>query len=172
MRTTIFILFCAVAASTANSAEDDRSLAFSLGGFSGSDTSGVAIGFYSLRPKGIGWYINGTVSSRVDKEEDNDFRPIPGDTRVDSDTESTTLNVGVTFALGPIAPYAGVGISTVSEYGLYRTASDAIWYEEKDDTEGNFNIGTIITLHGRLGLDLGANSANEEIVLGLKWDFE
>jgi hypothetical protein len=80
--------------------------------------------------------------------------------------------VGVTFALGPIAPYAGVGISTISEYGLYRTASDAFWYEEKDDTEGNFNVGTIITLHGRFGIDLGANSANEEVVLGLKWDLE
>jgi len=172
MRTTIFFLFCALAVSNANSAENDRSLAFSLGGFSGSDTSGVAIGLYSLRPKSIGWYINGTVSSRVDKDEDDDFRPIPGDIRVDSDTESSTLNAGVTFALGPVAPYAGVGISTVSEYGLYRTVSDAFWYEEKDDTERNFNVGLLITPHRRFGLDLGANSANEEVILGLKWDVE
>jgi hypothetical protein len=31
-----------------------------------------------------------------------------------------------------------------------------------DDTEANFNVGLLITLHQNLGLDLGANSANEE----------
>jgi hypothetical protein len=45
MRIAIFVLFCLLAASSAHSADDNRSLAFSIGGFSGSDTSGVAIGF-------------------------------------------------------------------------------------------------------------------------------
>ena len=45
MRIAIFVLFCVLAAPYAHSADDSRSLAFSLGGFSGSDTSGVAIGF-------------------------------------------------------------------------------------------------------------------------------
>jgi hypothetical protein len=45
MRIVIFVLFCVLAAPYAHSADDDRSLAFSLGGFSGSDTSGIAIGF-------------------------------------------------------------------------------------------------------------------------------
>jgi hypothetical protein len=170
MRIVIFVLFCVLAAPSAHSAEDNRSLAFTLGGFSGSDTSGVAIGFYSLRPKSIGWYINGTISSRVD-DDDDDFRPIPGDIRVDSDTDSVTLNIGVTYALGPVAPYAGVGVSQVSEYGLYRAPSAAFWYEESDDTEANFNVGLLVTLHRNFGLDLGANSANEEVVLGLKWRF-
>jgi opacity protein-like surface antigen len=146
-----------------------HSSAFSLGGFSGSDTSGIAIGFYSLRPKSIGWYINGTISSLVD--DDNDFRPIPGDIRVDSDTDSLTLNIGLTYALGPVTPYVGAGVSQVSEYGLYRAPSAAFWYEEEDDTEVNFNVGLLITLRQNLGLDLGANSANEEWVLGLTWRF-
>ena len=38
--------------------------------------------------------------------------------------------------------------------------------------ESNFNVGTVVTLHESLGIDLGANSANEEIVLGLKWNLE
>ena len=171
MRKPIFLLLCLLVAPLAHSAEDDRALAMSLGGFSGNDTSGLAIGFYSLRPKSVGWYVNGTISSRVDDDADDDFRPIPGDIRVDGDTESITLNIGFTFAIGPVAPYAGVGISQVSEYGLYRAPSAAFWYEEKDDTEGNFNAGILLTLHRRLGLDLGANSANEEVVLGFKWEF-
>lgn len=166
----LLCMLCVLAASSAYPAEaDERSLAFSLGGFSGSDTSGVAIGFYSLRPRSLGWYLNGTVSSRVDEDEDDDFRPIPGDVRVDSDTESTTLNVGLTWALGRVAPYVGIGISTISEFGLYRTSSEAFWYEEEDDTEGNLNVGVLVSLTDRFGLDLGANSANEEIALGLRF---
>ena len=65
----------------------------------------------------------------------------------------------------------GLGISQVSEYGLYRAPSSAFWYEESDDTEANVNVGLLITLHQNLGLDLGANSANEEWVLGLMWRF-
>jgi opacity protein-like surface antigen len=170
MRIVIFILLCVLSIPYAHAADDDRQLAFSLGGFSGSDTSGIAIGFYSLRPKSIGWYINGTISSRVDDDED-DFRPIPGDIRVDSDTDSVTLNVGLTYTVGPVAPYVGAGIAEVSEYGLYRTASDAFWYEENDETEANLNIGLLISLRENLGLDLGANSANKEWVLGLAWRF-
>lgn len=49
-------------------------------------TSGVAIGFYSLRPNAVSWHINGTVSSRVDTDSDDNFRPIAGDIRVGSDT--------------------------------------------------------------------------------------
>jgi opacity protein-like surface antigen len=169
MRTAIFVLFCVLAAPCAHAAEDSRSLAFSLGGFSGSDTSGVAIGFYSIRPKSIGWYVNGTISSLVD--DDNDFRPIPGDIRVGSDTDSVTFNIGLTYALGPVTPYVGAGVSQVSEYGLYRAPSAAFWYEESDDTEANLNAGLLITLHQNLGLDLGVNSANEEWVLGLTWRF-
>jgi hypothetical protein len=168
----ITIIFLTLAASQALSAENQRSLVMSLGGFSGSDTSGVAIGFYSLRPKRIGWYINGTVSSRADEDEDDDFRPIPEDTRVDEDTESTTVNVGLTFTVGPLAPYAGVGITQISEYGLYRTSSDAYWYKEKDNTDSNFNFGVVFLLGGKAGLDLGANNANDEIVLGLSWTFQ
>ena len=170
MRIVIFVLFCVLAAPYAHAADDSRSLAFSIGGFSGSDTSGVAIGFYSLRPQNIGWYINGTVSSRVD-DDDDEFRPIPGDIRVDSDTDSVTLNIGLTYSLGPVAPYVGVGISEVTEYGLYRTPSAAFWYEESDDTEANFNVGVLVSFTDRFGLDLGANSANEEVVLGLMWRF-
>ena len=55
MRIAIFVLFCVLAAPYAHAADDNRSLAFPLGGFSSSDTSGAAIGFYSLRPKSIGW---------------------------------------------------------------------------------------------------------------------
>jgi opacity protein-like surface antigen len=173
MRKLTFLLFCTLAAPLAYSAEGDRSLAMSLGGFSGNDTSGIAIGFYSLRPKSIGWYMNGTLSSRVDTDGDDDnFRPVPGDIRVDGDTESMTLNAGFTFAVGPVAPYVGVGISQISEYGLYRAPSAAFWYEEKDDTKGNFNVGILLSLHRRLGLDLGVNSANEEIAFGFKWAFQ
>jgi len=171
MRTLFVILVCTFAACSANAAEDRRSLAFSIGGFSGRDTSGVAMGFYALRPNSLGWYINGTLSARVDEDEDDTFRPIPSDVRVGSDTESVTLNVGLTFALGALVPYAGVGISSVSEYGLYRTLSDAFWYEEEEATEANFNVGILVSLTDRLGLDLSANSANEEIVLGLNWSF-
>jgi hypothetical protein len=170
MRALACSLMCLLAAPYVQAVEDDRSRHFSIGGFSGSDTSGVAIGFYSLRPKSIGWYINGTVSSRVDKDGD-DFRPIPGDIRVDAETESVTANVGLTFALGPFSPYFGLGITQISEYGLYRAPSAAFWYEEKDDTEANFNVGLLLTLHQNLGLDLGANSANDELVLGLVWRF-
>jgi hypothetical protein len=170
MHIVIFAVFCALAAPYAHAADDNRSLVFSLGGFSGSDTSGVAIGFHSLRPKSIGWYINGTISSRL-IDDDNDFRPIPGDIRVDGDTDSVTLNIGVTYALGPITPYVGVGISEVSEYGLYRTPSSAFWYEENDETEANLNVGMLISIHPNLGLDLGANTANKEWVLGLAWRF-
>jgi hypothetical protein len=173
MRLAMIILFGALAAPAAFSAEDDRPLAFSLGGFSGSDTSGVAIGFYSLRPKRIGWYVNGTVSSSTDvDEDDDDFRPIPGDIRVDGDTESVTVNIGLTLALGPVAPYAGIGVTQITEYGLYRAPSEAFWYKEKDNTESNINVGLLITLHEEFGLDLGANSANEEIILGIKWGFD
>ena len=170
MRIVAFTLAMLFAISSAHATEVDHSFAFSLGGFSGDETSGIAIGFYSLRPKSIGWYINGTLSSSVD--DDNDFRPIPGDIRVDSDTESVTLNIGLTYALGVVTPYVGVGISEVSEYGLYRTPSTAFWYEEQDETEPNFNVGVLLTLHRNLGLDLGANSANEEVVLGLMWAFQ
>ena len=45
MRIVIFLLFCVLAAPSAHSADDNRSLAFSIGGFSGSDTGGIAIGF-------------------------------------------------------------------------------------------------------------------------------
>jgi opacity protein-like surface antigen len=170
MRVLVFSLVCLLAAPYVQATDDDRSQRFSLGGFSGSDTSGVAIGFYSLRPKGVGWYINGTVSSRVDRDND-DFRPIPGDIRVDGETESVTVNVGLMFALGPFSPYFGLGITQISEYGLYRAPSAAFWYEEKDDTEANFNVGLLLTLHQNLGLDIGANSANDELVLGLTWRF-
>jgi hypothetical protein len=170
MRIVIVGAFCLLAAAYAHAAEENRSFAFSLGGFSGSDTSGVAIGLYALRPSALGWYVNGTLSSRVD-EDDDDFRPIPGDVRVDGDVDSVTLNIGLTFAFGPVAPYAGAGISQVSDYGLYRTPSAAFWYEESDETEANFNVGVLITLHRQLGLDVGANSANDELVLGLKWAF-
>jgi opacity protein-like surface antigen len=170
MRVTLFMLLCVLAAPCAHSADDGQSLAFSLGGFSGDDTSGVAIGFYSLRHARIGWYLNGAVSSGVDKDDDN-FRPIPGDIRVDGETESVTLNIGLTWALGPIAPYVGAGVTQISRYGLYRAPSAAFWHKEKDDTEANFNLGLLITLHSRLGLDLGANSANDEWVLGLTWRF-
>ena len=173
MRLAVLIMYCALAAPLACGAEDDRSLTMSLGGFSGSDTSGVAIGFYSLRPGSLGWYINGTVSSSADvDEDDDDFRPIPGDIRVDGDTESTTLNVGLTLALGPVVPYAGIGVTHISDYGLYRAPSAAYWYKEKDDNETNFNVGMLLRFHSNLGLDLGANSANEEIVLGLNWKFQ
>jgi hypothetical protein len=172
MRWATAFLFGLLAAPHASFAVGDRALAMSLGGFSGSDTGGVAIGIYSLRPKRIGWYINGTVSSSADVDKDDgDFRPIPSDVRVDSETESTTINFGLTLALGPVAPYAGIGVTQISEYGLYRAPSAAFWYEEKKDTEGNVNVGILFSLHPNLGLDLGANSANEEIVLGLKWEF-
>jgi hypothetical protein len=170
MRIAIFLVFCVLAAPYAHPAEESRSLAFSLGGFSGGDTSGVAVGLYALRPGAIGWYVNGTVSSKVG-DDDDDFRPIPGDLRVDSDTDSVTLNLGLTFAFGPIAPYAGAGISQVSDYGLYRTPSAAFWYEENDETKVNLNVGVLITLRRQLGLDVGANSANDEFILGLKWAF-
>ena len=168
----MMIMFCVLAAPHVAVAESARSLAMSLGGFSGSDTSGIAIGIYSLRQKKVGWYINGTVSSDVDKDEDDDFRPIPEDIRVDEDTESTTVNIGLTLAIGPFAPYAGVGITQISQFGLYRTSSDAFWYKDKDNTDNNLNVGMLLLLGGQVGLDLGANSANEEIVLGLSWRFQ
>jgi hypothetical protein len=170
MRAAMFLLLCALAVPDAYSAEDDRSLAMSLGGFSGSDTSGVAIGFYSFRSRSIGWYINGTLSSRVDKDDD-DFRPVPGDIRVDGETESVTVSIGLTLALGPVTPYVGAGLTQVSEYGLYRAPSAAFWYEENDDTKANFNVGVLLALHRNFGLDLGANSANDELALGLTWRF-
>lgn len=170
MRGLTLALIALLAISNVHATEDTRSLAFSLGGFSGDETSGIALGFYSLRSKSIGWYINGTVSSRADKGDDN-FRPIPGDIRVDGETESVTLNLGLTFALEPFTPYLGVGIMQISEYGLYRAPSAAFWYEESDDTKANFNIGLLIALHQNLGLDLGANSANDEWTLGLTWRF-
>jgi len=166
MRAATLMLCFALAVPAAHAADHDRSLAFSIGGFSGDETSGVALGFYSLRPNNAGWYVNGTVSSRVD-EDDGNFRPIPGDIRVYSETESITLNIGLTLALGPFASYVGGGISQVSEYGLYRTPSAAFWYEEKDKTRGNLNAGILLILRGGLGLDLGVNSANDEIALGL-----
>ena len=167
---TLVLMLSALAAPHVWATEDTRSFAFSLGGFSGSDTSGVATGFYSLRPGSIGWYVNGTFSSRAGEHQDDDaFRPIPGDIRVDSDTESMSVNVGLTFTPEPVALYAGVGISQISEYGLYRAPSAAFWYEEKDDTKANFNFGLLLPLYRNLGLDLGVNSANEEVVLGLKW---
>jgi hypothetical protein len=171
MRLAIVVLFGILSAPYASSAEEDRSLAFSIGGFSGGDTNGVAVGLYWLRPGRVGWYVNGTVSSSTDVNDDDDFRPIPDDIRVDGETESTTLNVGLTLELGPVAPYSGIGITDISEYGLYRAPSAAFWYKEGDNTEANLNVGILLSLHGNLGLDLGANSANEEIVLGLKWDF-
>jgi hypothetical protein len=170
MRGIAIALITLLAISNAHAADDSRSLAFCLGGFSGNDTSGVAIGFYSLRPKNLGWYINGTVSSSVDKD-DNEFRPIPGDIRVDSDSDSVTVNIGFTYSLGAVAPYVGAGITQISEYGLYRAPSAAFWYEEKDSTEANFNFGILVALHHNLGLDLGANSANDEWVVGLTWRF-
>jgi hypothetical protein len=169
MRAATILLLGVLAAPAVQAADDERSLAFSIGGFSGDETSGIAMGFYSLRPNSIGWYINGTVASLVD--DDNDFRPIPGDIRVDSDTDSVTLNIGLTYALGRFATYVGGGITQVSKYGLYRAPSAAFWYEEEDDTKANVNAGILLTLHRNLGLDLGANSANEEIVLGLMWRF-
>lgn len=170
MRATMFLLLCALAAPSAYSAEDEHALAMSLGGFSGTDTSGVAIGFYAFRSKSLGWYINATVSSRVD-EDDDDFRPVPGDIRVDGETESVTVSIGLTLALGPVTPYVGAGLTQVSEYGLYRAPSAAFWYEENDDTKANFNVGVLLALHRNFGLDLGANSANDEWVLGLTWRF-
>jgi hypothetical protein len=167
----VLAILCAPGAASAQAGEAGPSRAFSIGGFSGSDTSGVAIGFYSLPPSGVGWYINGTVSSRADKDDDENFRPIPGDIRVDGDTESVTLNLGLTLSVGRFASYVGGGITQISEYGLYRTPSAAFWYEEKDDTKANFNAGILVTLHRNFGIDLGANSANEEVVLGLKWGF-
>ena len=169
MRAAIFLLLCVLAAPALHSAEDDHSLVFSIGGFSGDETSGIAMGFYSLRPNAVGLYINGTLSSSVD--DDDNFRPIPGDIRVDSDTDSVTLNIGLTYALGRFASYVGGGITQVSEYGLYRAPSAAFWYEEEDETKFNANAGILVTLHRNLGLDLGANSANEEVVLGLNWRF-
>ncbi len=171
MRAAILLLLCVLAAPAVHAADDDSSLAFSLGGFSGNETSGVAIGFYSLRPNAVGWYINGTVSSRVDRDSDDNFRPIPGDIRVDGETESVTVNVGLTLAIGRFASYVGGGITQISQYGLYRAPSAAFWYEEKDDMKGNVNAGILVTLHRNFGLDLGANSANEEIILGLNWRF-
>ena len=170
MRAAILMLCCAFVVPGAHASDDDRSLALSIGGFSGDDTSGVALGFYSFRPDNVGWYVNGTVSSRVDTDDDN-FRPIPGDIRVDSETESVTVNVGLTLAFGPFVSYVGGGISQVSEYGLYRAPSAAFWYEEKDETEGNLNAGILLILGGGLGVDLGVNSANDEVVLGLTWVF-
>jgi hypothetical protein len=35
----------------------------------------------------------------------------------------------------------------------------------------NLNVGVLITLRRQLGLDVGANSANDEFILGLKWAF-
>lgn len=169
MRLAIFVACHVLAASHAYGADDERSFAFSLGGFSGDETSGLAMGVYSLRPDNLGWYINGTLSSLV--EDDDDFRPIPGDIRVDSDTDSATLNIGVTFSIGRVSTYVGVGVSQVSEYSLYRTFSDAFWYEESDDTKGNFNAGLLFVLSQNVGLDFGANSANDELTLGLNWRF-
>lgn len=177
MRAAILMLLgvlatlCSLGAADAQAEEQGPSRAFSIGGFSGSDTSGLALGFYALRPNSVGWYVNATVSSRVDKDEDRNFRPIPGDIRVDGETESVTLNVGLTLAFGPFASYVGGGVTQVSQYGLYRAPSAAFWYEEKDDTKANFNAGLLVTLHRNFGIDLGANSANEEVVLGLKWGF-
>lgn len=170
MRAAILVFCFALAVPAAHAADNDRSRAFSIGGFSGDDTSGLAIGFYSFHPDNVGWYVNGTVSSRVDEGDDN-FRPIPGDIRVDSETESVTINVGLTLAFGPFVSYVGGGISQVSEYGLYRAPSAAFWYEEKDETKGNLNAGMLLILQGGLGMDLGVNSANDEIVLGLTWVF-
>ena len=169
MRTVIFALFCVLAAPAVYATDDDRSLAFSIGGFSGDETSGITMGLYSLRPNTVGWYINGTIASSVD--DDDNFRPIPGDIRVDSDTDSVTLNIGLTYALGRFASYVGGGVSQISEYGLYRAPSAAFWYEEEDDTKFNVNAGILMTLYRNLGLDLGVNSANDEIALGLMWRF-
>jgi hypothetical protein len=169
MRIAIFVACCLLAAPNAHAADDERSFAFSLGGFSGDETSGIAVGVYSLRPDSIGWYVNATASSLVD--DDDDFRPIPGDIRVDSDTDSVTLNIGLTLSLGRVATYVGVGVSSVAEYGLYRTPSFAYWYEEKSDTKGNLNAGLLFGITQNIGLDVGANSANDEITLGLNWRF-
>jgi hypothetical protein len=158
-----------LAVSTAHATDDTRAYAFSLGGFAGDETNGFALGFYFMRPKSFGWYVNGTVSYLV--YDDEDFRPIPGDIRVDSDSDSMTLNTGLTFALGSVMTYVGAGISQVSEYGLYRTPTTGFWYEEKDQSKANFNVGVLIALSQNLGLDLGVNSANEEFVLGLNWIF-
>ena len=169
MRLAILAACSVLAVTSVHAVEDERSLAFSLGGFSGDQTSGLAMGFYVLRPDSLGWYINGTVSSLVD--DDDNFRPIPGDVRVDSDTDSVTLNVGLTLSIGRVTTYVGGGVSSVAEYGLYRTPSFAYWYEEKSDTKGNFNAGLLLALSQNVGLDFGGNSANEEITLGVNWRF-
>jgi hypothetical protein len=44
MRRPAFVFACVLASSSAYAAGDSRSLAFFIGGFSGSDKSGVAIG--------------------------------------------------------------------------------------------------------------------------------
>lgn len=170
MRAGAFAFFALLLISNAHANEHDPSLAFSLGGFYGDETSGIAVGVYSLRSDSVGWYINATVSSPV--EEDDNFRPIPGDIRVDSDTDSITLNIGITLSIGRVVTYVGAGVSQVSEYALYRTASDAFWYEEKDHTKGNLNTGLLFGISQNISLDLGANSANDEITLGLNWAFK
>ena len=169
MRAATILLLFVLAAPILHAAEEDRSLAFSLGGFSGDETSGLAMGFYSIRPDRLGWYLNGTISSLVD--DDDDFRPIPGDIRVDSDTDSVTLNVGLTFSIGRVTTYFGGGVSRVGNYGLYRTPSFAYWYEEESDTKGNFNAGLLFGLSESIALDLGGNSANDELTLGVNWRF-
>ncbi|NHA14617.1 hypothetical protein [Thioalkalivibrio sp. XN279] len=169
MRALIFVLFCVVAVPTVHADDDDPVLAFSVGGFSGDDTSGIAVGVYSLQPNRLGWYVNATISSLI--EDDEYFRPIPGDIRVDSDTDSITLSVGLTWSVSRVTTYFGAGFSSVGQYGLYRTPSFSYWYEESTDTKGNFNAGLLFGLSQSIGLDVGANSANEEVTLGLNWRF-
>lgn len=136
----------------------------------------IVIGGYKMSndpENAYGFYMNGAMDFNMGGTDDlptvQDGQWFDWHYIDDTATDSVIFNLGVTYTYSEyVVPYAGVGVSWVSDYTHYQSeASSLSYWTKSDDSYGiNGNVGVLV--HSEyFGLDLGYNTANSEVYAGL-----